>query len=93
MAHLLDSDSLESRLSSIPKWNRKGNEIHRTFEFTTYLDGIEFVRKVADLAEAAKHHPDIDIRWRKVSLLLTTHSAGGLTDLDFDVAQQIDGLV
>ncbi len=92
MAELLDKPTIRSRFSAIPEWKLEGDGIRRSVKFEAYLDGIEFVRKVADLAEAANHHPDIDIRWREVYLTLTTHSAGGLTNLDFDLAENIDKL-
>ena len=93
MPELLAKNAVISRMAEIPAWNREGNEISRSFDFPTFPDGIEFVRRVADLAENANHHPDIDIRWRTVKLVLTTHSAGGLTDLDFDLAGEIDALL
>lgn len=89
MAKLTDTD-LEQALTTIPDWTREGDEISRTFELVTFPVAIEFVRRVADLAEAADHHPDIDIRWRKVTLALTTHSDGGLTQKDVELAEQID---
>tara|TARA_R110002096_G_scaffold147671_26_gene307878 strand:- start:1278 stop:1562 length:285 start_codon:yes stop_codon:yes gene_type:complete len=90
MPKVLDKSSIETSLTQVPNWRKEGNEIRRTFEFSAYLDGISFVDEIAKLAEQANHHPDIDIRWRKVHLALTTHSAGGLTHLDFDLAAKID---
>ena len=79
-------------MKKIPGWELQDKEITRTFEFPAYLDGISFVDQIAKLAEDADHHPDIDIRWRKVHLLLTTHSAGGLTELDMELAEKIDAV-
>jgi 4a-hydroxytetrahydrobiopterin dehydratase len=87
----LDDDHVSTRLAQLPGWERDGDEIVKTFELPTFLDAIAFVARVADRAEAANHHPDIDIRWRKVRIAFTTHDAGGLTDLDFDLASEIEG--
>ena len=67
-------------------------ELSRTFEKPTFVDAIAFVRQVAELAEAQQHHPDIDIRYRKVTLKLVTHDAGGLTWRDTKLAADCDGL-
>jgi 4a-hydroxytetrahydrobiopterin dehydratase len=86
----LDDDRVTSRLEGLPGWERDGDEIVKTFELPTFPDAITFVTRVADRAEAANHHPDIDIRWRKVRIAFTTHDAGGLTDLDFDLATEVE---
>jgi 4a-hydroxytetrahydrobiopterin dehydratase len=86
----LDDDEISTRLGSLPGWERRGDEIEKAFELPTFPEAIEFVRRVADRAEAANHHPDIDIRWRKVRIALTTHDAGGLTDLDFQLATETE---
>jgi 4a-hydroxytetrahydrobiopterin dehydratase len=88
----LNSTQIKTALSSIPQWKRKGLEISRTYQFEDFLDAVKFVNAVARLAEKAQHHPDIDIRWNKVMLTLSTHDAGGLTDKDFTLARKIDGL-
>ena len=93
MGELLSEEEIAAQLGKCPGWEQKDNEIARTFEFATFLDGIDFVTEVAELAEEANHHPDIDIRWRKVFLRLSTHSAGGLTDRDFSLAQQVSDLI
>jgi 4a-hydroxytetrahydrobiopterin dehydratase len=87
----LDDDRISARLAELPGWERDGDEIVKTFELPTFPEAITFVTRIADRAEAANHHPDIDIRWRKVRVALTTHDAGGLSDLDFDLASQIEG--
>jgi 4a-hydroxytetrahydrobiopterin dehydratase len=87
----LDDDQISARLAALPGWERQGDLIVKTFELPTFPDAIAFVTRLADRAEAANHHPDIDIRWRKVRIALTTHDAGGLTDLDFDLATEIEG--
>jgi 4a-hydroxytetrahydrobiopterin dehydratase len=77
---------------SLPDWKREELGIRKRFRRATFLDAVAFVNQVADLAEAAQHHPDIDIRWRNVTLRLTTHEAGGVTDLDLDLARRIEEL-
>jgi 4a-hydroxytetrahydrobiopterin dehydratase len=84
---------IKSALDQIPAWRRRGQTIARTFEFKDFPEAIKFVNKVAVLAEKAWHHPDIDIRWNKVTLVLTTHDQGGLTEKDFLLAQKFDRLV
>jgi 4a-hydroxytetrahydrobiopterin dehydratase len=79
-------------LTSLPEWTRTGDVIARTFAFKDFLAAMEFTNAVASLAEQAQHHPDIDVRWNKVTLALTTHSAGGLTEKDFALARQCDAL-
>lgn len=81
---------IEERLARLEGWQRTGSEIRRTYTFETFPGAIEFVNRVAGLAEAADHHPDIDIRYTRVTLALSTHSAGGLTGRDFDLAERID---
>ncbi len=73
-------------------WERNGDELVKTVTLATFPAAVAFVDRVAELAEAADHHPDIDIRWRTVTLRLSTHSAGGLTRKDLDLAGQIDGV-
>ena len=80
------------RLAAIPRGSERNSEITRTFEFRDDKEALAFVYKVGELAENAGHHPDIDIRWNKVKLALTTHDAGGLTEKDFELAGKIDGL-
>ena len=79
-------------LSTLPEWSRAGEIISRTFGFKDFPAAMKFVNAVAELAEQAQHHPDVDIRWNKVTLALTTHDAGGLTEKDFALAKQCDAL-
>ena len=81
---------ITTQLALIPQWRRQDGKIMRTFEFKDFPAAIQFVGTVAVLAEEAWHHPDIDIRWNKVTLALTTHDAGGLTEKDFALARQFD---
>ena len=83
---------IKAALVETPSWNKKGVMIARTYEFKDFVEAMKFVTTVAKLAEQAWHHPDIDIRWNKVTLTLTTHDAGGLTAKDFDLAKQFDRL-
>ncbi|WP_448545849.1 4a-hydroxytetrahydrobiopterin dehydratase [Roseiflexus sp.] len=93
MTTRLSDAEIEERLGDLTGWTRQGNEIRKTFQLPSFPSAIAFVVNVAFLAESAGHHPDIDIRWRKVTLGLTTHDAGGLTQKDFDLAAQIDEIM
>jgi 4a-hydroxytetrahydrobiopterin dehydratase len=92
MADLIKAEELKNRLKKIPEWELEKKHIERTFEFDDFTDSIDFVNAVAEVSEDEEHHPDIDIRYNKVRLLLSTHSKGGLTDLDFSLAERIDTL-
>jgi len=86
----LNSRQIRLRLKAIPKWSKRALTITREFRFDGFLPGIDFVNRVARRAEKADHHPDINIRWNRVTLALTTHSKGGLTELDFSIARECD---
>ena len=86
---LADREAIE-KLKSLPGWERKGQEISRRYAFSGFVPAMAFVNHVADVAERMDHHPDILIQYREVRLTLSTHSAGGLTSLDFDLAKMID---
>ena len=88
----LSSDKIKSSLGKVPGWKRKADVISRTFQFKDFPAAVKFVDAVAQLAEEEWHHPDIDIRWNKVTLALTTHDAGGLTQMDFALARKFDRL-
>jgi 4a-hydroxytetrahydrobiopterin dehydratase len=87
---LLDDEEIEQRRDELGDWEREGDEIHKVFEFDDFGAAMKFVNDVADMANRYDHHPDIDIRWNKVRLTLSTHSEGGLTSLDFDLANDIE---
>jgi len=87
---LLDDTAIEQGLQRLPGWERRDREIVKTFDLRNFVDAVAFVNRVAEIAEAAQHHPDIDIRWNRVSLRLSSHSAGGLTEKDLDMARQIE---
>jgi 4a-hydroxytetrahydrobiopterin dehydratase len=88
----MDPAKIILALSVLPQWQRHGEIISRTFVFKDFPAAMKFVNNVAELAEQAQHHPDVDIRWNKVTLALTTHDAGGLTEKDFALAKQCDAL-
>jgi 4a-hydroxytetrahydrobiopterin dehydratase len=90
VADLLDEEEIEQRLDEIGDWEREGDDIQKVFEFDDFVTSIKFVNDVAKLAERYDHHPDIDIRYNKVRLSLSTHSEGGLTARDFDIANEIE---
>jgi 4a-hydroxytetrahydrobiopterin dehydratase len=93
MADILDADEIKQGLKRVPEWElTKKKSIERTFEFDDFTQAMDFVNSVAEIAEEEEHHPDIEIRYNKVHLTLSTHSEGGLTDADFDVAERIDTL-
>jgi len=86
----LTEQEIAARLKSASGWAREGAAIRRTFSFGKFADGIRFVDRVAAAADAMDHHPDIDIRYTTITMTLSTHSAGGLTAKDFDLAVKID---
>ena len=89
MPKLTPSQS-KAALAETLNWKKKGAMIARTYEFKDFVAAMKFVNAVARLAEKAWHHPDIDIRWNKVTLALTTHDEGGLTEKDFALAKKFD---
>jgi 4a-hydroxytetrahydrobiopterin dehydratase len=86
----LPQDEISSRLKTLPEWQVQAGELVRIFQFKDFLGAMTFVNRVAELAEAAGHHPDIDIRYNRVRLALVTHDAGGITAKDFALAAQAD---
>jgi 4a-hydroxytetrahydrobiopterin dehydratase len=90
---LLTDDQVDSVLSSLDGWERADGALRRSIKFPTFLAGIDAVRRVAEHAEAADHHPDIDIRWRTVTFALVTHSEGGITDKDVRMAGEINRIL
>ncbi len=88
----LDDDAIETGLQGL-RWARQGEMLVRVVERSNFGEAMEVVNGVAQLAEGANHHPDIHISWSKVTLELSTHSAGGITQNDLDLAAAIDGLV
>ena len=92
-APALSDIEIQRALGQLPGWSRRTNVITKTFVSSTFPAGIAFVRRIADAAEAVQHHPDIDIRYTKITIALSTHDSGGLTQKDIDLARVIEGLV
>lgn len=96
---LLSPDQIQKELAQLKGWQlvptesgRVGKEIKKTFELNDFVHAMGFVQSVALLAEKANHHPDIDIRWNKVAITLSTHSAGGVTENDISLARAINAI-
>jgi 4a-hydroxytetrahydrobiopterin dehydratase len=95
VSKLLSEPDVTARLAALPEWGRAEADepsITTTYELADFARALAFVNAVGAEAERRDHHPDIDIRWNKVTLVLSTHSAGGLTEADFDLAAAISGL-
>jgi 4a-hydroxytetrahydrobiopterin dehydratase len=90
---VLTDDQVDAALADLDGWERADGALYRSIEFGAFLDGIDAVRRVGEHAEAKDHHPDIDIRWRTVTFALVTHSEGGITAKDVDMARDINGIV
>jgi 4a-hydroxytetrahydrobiopterin dehydratase len=90
---VLSDQEVDAALPDIAGWERSDGVLRRAVKFPTFLDGIDAVRRVAERAEAANHHPDIDIRWRTVTFMLVTHSEGGITQNDLAMARQINEVI
>jgi 4a-hydroxytetrahydrobiopterin dehydratase len=86
----LSAEEIAQKLKSLPGWEYKDNAIVKMFRFKEFLHGIEFVQKVAEIAEAADHHPDIHINYTRVTFICSTHDAGGVTEKDFKLAENIE---
>lgn len=89
----LDRNAVSQKLAALPGWSLEGEEIVRNYTFPDFIAAMRFVNEVAEQAERAAHHPDIDIRYNRVRLALVTHDAGGLTELDFQLAAACDALI
>lgn len=93
MSELLTDEQVSTALAGLTGWERDGDSIVRTAELPSFPAAIAVVDRVAEIAEARDHHPDIDIRWRTLTFRCATHSAGGLTAKDVDLAREIDAVV
>jgi 4a-hydroxytetrahydrobiopterin dehydratase len=89
----LSEEAVRAAVASMGGWAVADGELVKTYSFSTFPDAIAFVNRVADLAEDVGHHPDIDIRYSNVTMRLSTHSAGGITQMDLDLARRIDALL
>jgi 4a-hydroxytetrahydrobiopterin dehydratase len=92
-AQPLSNSEVDRRLRDLPGWKREDAGVRKRFRHASFRDAIAFVNAVAELSEEAQHHPNIDIRWRTVILHLTTHEAGGISELDLSLASRIEALM
>lgn len=92
MRQKLSDLEIQRALGSLTGWSRRGDILTKTFTFEKFADGIAFVDRVAKAADAMDHHPDIDIRYTKITLSLSTHDAGGITQSDLTLAERIEGV-
>ena len=89
---LLSNTEVNTQMQNLPQWTTDGKVITRTFKFKDFVTAIDFVNQLVEPAESAGHHPDLEISYNKVIVTLTTHDAGGLTPLDFELAEKISQL-
>jgi 4a-hydroxytetrahydrobiopterin dehydratase len=92
MAELLSDQDIEAKLGEFEGWEREGDAIAKTFKRDDFVGSVEFVRKLVEPAEDMGHHPDVGISWDEVRVSITTHSEGGLTKNDFELARRIDSI-
>jgi 4a-hydroxytetrahydrobiopterin dehydratase len=90
---VLSNEEVDAALPSLDGWEHTDGVLKRSIKFPAFLAGVDAVRRVAEYAESQDHHPDIDIRWRTVTFVLVTHSEGGITQKDLDMAGQLDRIV
>ncbi len=88
----LEENEIERRLSELPEWSRSGEAITRELECGDFAGSVELVKQLTPVAEEMNHHPDLAISWSKVTVTISTHSEGGLTAADFELARKIDAL-
>ena len=88
----MSDDEVKDRLSKMGGWDREGDALTREFEFANFVGSVDFVNRMTPVAEEMNHHPDICISWNTVDLSLSTHSEGGITEGDFELAEKIDSL-
>lgn len=91
MARLSD-EQIEEQLSGLPGWQRDGEAIRRQFELDDFKGSVDFVNRLTPEAEGMNHHPDLEISWNKVAVTISTHSEGGLTENDFELARKVDAV-
>ena len=89
---LLSDEEIESRLGGAEGWERQGDAIRKRFELADFKGSVDFVNRLTPAAEEMNHHPDLEISWNKVTVSLSTHSEGGLTESDFELAGKIDSV-
>jgi 4a-hydroxytetrahydrobiopterin dehydratase len=86
----LNDEEIEQRVAGLDGWERTGDAIRRQFTFDDFKGSVDFVNRLTPEAEGMNHHPDLEISWNKVTVTVTTHSEGGLTGNDFELARRID---
>ena len=89
----LDADAVARALADLPLWSGDADGLRRTVELPSFRDAVAAIVAIADVAEAMDHHPDVDLRWRTLHLVLVSHSAGGVSELDLELARRIDALL
>jgi len=89
---LLSTDEIDSRLAELEGWQRRGDSIAKEFKLDDFVGSVDFINRLMPIAEEMNHHPDLQVSWNKVTVSITTHSEGGLTGNDFDLAKKIDPL-
>jgi 4a-hydroxytetrahydrobiopterin dehydratase len=89
---LLSDDEVEQRLGQLEGWSREGDALKREFKLKDFVGSIDFVNRMVEPAEEMNHHPDLSISWNTVTVSLSTHSEGGITENDFELARKIDSL-
>jgi 4a-hydroxytetrahydrobiopterin dehydratase len=89
----LSSDAVAGALADLPLWSGDADGLRRTVELASFRDAVAAIVAIADVAEAMDHHPDVDLRWRTLHLVLVSHSAGGVSELDLELARRIDTLL
>jgi 4a-hydroxytetrahydrobiopterin dehydratase len=89
---LLSDEEVERRLAALSGWEREGDAIRRSFKLQDFKGSVDFVNRITPVAEEMNHHPDLEISWNTVTVSITTHSEGGLTENDFELASRIDAL-
>lgn len=87
---IVEHSRLAEELQKLEGWSGDVTSISKSYTFSSFMTGIEFVREIAEIAEEVNHHPDIDIRWRTVRVMLATHSEGGVTEKDISLAHKIE---
>jgi 4a-hydroxytetrahydrobiopterin dehydratase len=88
----LSDEEIENRLGGLEDWRREGDAITKEFQLKDFVGSVDFVNRLTPVAEEMNHHPDLEISWNKVTVSITTHSEGGLTENDFELAGKIDSL-
>ena len=93
MSDLLGDKEINAALKKLPEWELEKGKLTRVVEFEDFMEAIDFVNLLAEVAEEEGHHPDIDIRYSRVTVALITHDAGGITEADLNMAQRVENLV